>query len=281
MGITFGPKNFNPSGATSAGGLSAGQGAALGGAASAVGGLAGIGIQAGVNAAAASKANDRAKNWATRHWLYELTALKQAGINPGYIFAGKGGGQGGSAAGKVAQAHATSNPNLGNSAETAIRAAGAKSSIENTRANTALALKSVDQVNAQIELAQANADNTRAKTALERARLPKEQRIGELFNGPGAADFIRQIELTGLIPKSILELVARGGIQLLDPETRTKVVNAIGDTITGMRRNYNQDKARKAQAAKDAKRGRQYKLRESKTHRPGRKADIPQRKPIR
>ena len=57
--------------------------AILGGSAlGAIGGLASGAFNYGLNTAAASKANDRSKNWATRHHLYERIALEAAGYNP-------------------------------------------------------------------------------------------------------------------------------------------------------------------------------------------------------
>lgn len=67
-----------------------------GGAEGALSGLIAPMIGSGMNAMSASKAHDRQKNMMTRHWQYEQIALAEAGINPGYIFAGKGAGQGGS-----------------------------------------------------------------------------------------------------------------------------------------------------------------------------------------
>lgn len=71
--------------AASAGGTAQGVAASA-----ALGGIFG-GINYGLNAASASKAHDRSKNMITRRWQYELIALREAGINPAYLFA-KGGG---------------------------------------------------------------------------------------------------------------------------------------------------------------------------------------------
>ena len=59
-------------------GAMVGAGAASGAASGIAGGL----VQGGFNIAAASKAWDRSKNWATRHHLYEKIALEAAGYNP-------------------------------------------------------------------------------------------------------------------------------------------------------------------------------------------------------
>ena len=80
-------------------------------------GLIGTGIQAGVNARAASVAWDRQKNWATRSATYSRINLEAAKFNP--IYAMTGGNaflQAGGA--KAPQAHSVQNPRLAEAALT-------------------------------------------------------------------------------------------------------------------------------------------------------------------
>lgn len=140
--------------------------------AGAVGGGADFGISAGINAITASKAHDRTKNFATRHWLYEQIALKEAGINPGYIFAGGAGGQSGSARSAM-QAHAAKGPGLAQSAS-----AGAD-----------LALK-----NAMTAKTAADQDKVEAETVIIEAEGPTAEAKEEFFQRfwSGARDALRQ-----------------------------------------------------------------------------------------
>lgn len=69
-------------------------------------GLAEMGVSAGINAAAASKAHDRMKNMMTRGPTYQMIGLRDAGLNP--ILAATNGGKLGGSAASVAQAHAAS-----------------------------------------------------------------------------------------------------------------------------------------------------------------------------
>lgn len=115
MSITATLAAFGPLAATSAGstlglgGASAGLGGSLLGAAglASLGSLGSMGMSGGINAAQASKSHDRSKNWATRKYLYELIALKEAGINPAYMFMNNSAAMGGAGAQKAAQAQGT------------------------------------------------------------------------------------------------------------------------------------------------------------------------------
>lgn len=139
--------------------------------------IAGMGIQYGLNAAAASKAHDRQKNWATRKYLYELIALKEAGINPAYMFSNEGNAA--AARHQSSQmANKTDAPQLGaaslRGAQTRMVATQARNVESQTAANIALAEKH----RADAELSRSQIGRTQAETigAESLARLNDAQR---------------------------------------------------------------------------------------------------------
>lgn len=111
-----------------------------------------FGISYGLNAKAASKAHDRSKNFATRHWQYEQIALKEAGINPGYIFAGKGGGPTGSAK-MASQAHAAKGGGFAAAAEAAARIGLTQAQTEKTKAESIIIERNIPVATLQAQLA--------------------------------------------------------------------------------------------------------------------------------
>lgn len=151
------------------------------------------GIGYGFNAMGASKSHDRSKNMATRHWLYEQIALKEAGINPGYIFASKGAaGQGG--AYKAPQAH-------GVSAGTAQNYRLVEAQQRNLDSSTAANLAGASEREAQAELHRAKIANTEVDTSRGREHLRA------MSTPAGRNGLTRHYEMMGM-PKTIAEGIA-------------------------------------------------------------------------
>lgn len=160
------------------------------------------GISYGFNAKAASTAHDRNKNMITRRWLYEQIALREAKINPGYIFANTRGAAGQAGSMKAPQA----GPSQGIAGKSEF---GKGTQLENTQANTALQTTQGELVEEEKKLTRA-----KASTELERARSIKlenwrsEQQNNALNTPEGMQAFKREALARGL-PKGFVESVNR------------------------------------------------------------------------
>ena len=138
-------------------------------------GLLGTGIQAGINAAAASKSNDRAKNWAVRKYKYELRALELAGINPSYMFMNQGNAMRAAGAQKVAQAQGVNAPQLEKSVAMA-------ATIENVKAQTNAANSLARLQDAKADESRAAADRYGAGAGIDRARTREILQVVEIYD---------------------------------------------------------------------------------------------------
>lgn len=153
------------------------------------------GLSYGLNAQAASKAHDRSKNWATRHWLYEQIALREAKISPGYIFSRAGAAQ--QRGGMPRSPQATSSPGSTGNPSRAL----ALDQMENIRANTDLAQRTADQTDAKTA-------DIRAETRGKQLDNMRKNWENNALNTPSGHRGLRRGWQTRGLPKGVVEALS-------------------------------------------------------------------------
>lgn len=144
-------------------------------------GAVGSAIDYGLNAAAASKANDRSKNWATRKYQYELIALEKAGINPAYMFSDRGASSAGRSQ-SAQQAHGTKTniapASAGIQAAAMARLATSQANNQDAQAQQALAAARLNNAKAEAVPSEIDLNVSSAKRGeAETHRLQAEEGI--------------------------------------------------------------------------------------------------------
>lgn len=196
-----------------------GIGAAAAGAGIMAGGgiLSGL-ISHGLNAQAASKAHDRSKNMITRKWLYEQIALKEAGINPGYIFANaKGAAQGGS---QRAQMASPAQMGKGGDPNFLLQSRLINANTQAQKANAAQAL-----TGSELNLASAERQRAAATLDLARAENTKSQGVeltamAKFWASPEGQEVLRQLIKQKQVPDNWVSALGRAFTYFLTPKRR-------------------------------------------------------------